>query len=315
LKENSFTPFEREEFLIHSSTPAPQVEFEIRHTREHLEKLKFNWLELHTKRGFLNRLGNAEEWRACQLTRWTPGELKQLEHQMEPSKSVLKGEKTRTSELLRVLEEKCETVLGLQNSVQEKHEETDDLLRRYREAEDTLQNLKLLVPDAPMRSMEEVRAVLDEQSITLEKKSIALERHRGAVEDLERLLSVHESENAKLIGLQTELETKRTALTTEQAKGDNSLGVLCRWYSSAVETLVRLSGCRVEMVQPDYLLVTVETVPVHIHVDLMTGKLRNVKVGATSSTPKRQWKELAETAIEFNDIPFLLRSIHAAINK
>jgi DNA repair exonuclease SbcCD ATPase subunit len=315
LSKNNLPNFDRDSFPTHNSTPAPQVEFEIRHTREHLEKLKFIYLELYTKRGFLSHLTDSEEWRACQTTRWTPGELKQLERELEPSKTTLKAEKTKSAELQRILAEKCEAALCLQKDVQDKHEETSELMRRYREAEDTLRDLRETMPSAPTRSMEELQSILDEQSITLEKKTIALERQRSAVQDLERLLAIHEAENAKLMVIQTDLDARRTALTKEQSREDESLSKLCRWYASAAETLSQLTGCRVEMVQPDYLLANVSNVPVHIHVDSVTGKLRDVKVGSTSSTPKRQWKELVDAAIEFNDIPFLIRAIHAAANK
>jgi chromosome segregation ATPase len=289
----------------------------MRHTREHLEKLKFNWLELHTKRAFLLHLSDGDEWRACQTSRWTPGELKQLERELEPAKAALKTEKERTAQLQRTLSEDCETLLTLQEAVRAKHSHATSLTSQYRKEFASLQELRSMLPNQMARSVEELQAQLDEQSISLEKKVTSLDRQRAAVADLERLLTVHEVDNAKLQSNRSELDAKRISLS-QRGAGEAALSSLCQWYTNLTESLSNLTGCKVEMVQPSYLLATVisasSIVPVHIYVDAVSGKLQSVKVGSTSATPKRQWKELVEAAIEYNDIPFLLRSIHSAIS-
>lgn len=227
----------------------------------------------------------------------------------------LKAAKMKTVEVQRILSEQCELLSGLEGEVEDRHCQAMELIKKYREAEDTLMHLRELLPSVPCRSVEELQGLLDEQSIEGEKKKTALERQRNAIHDLERLLAMHETENAKLEQNREELEVRRAGLSKKDGEGEKALTNLCRWYAAAIETISRLSGCQVEMVQPDYLVATITSVPVHIYVDPVSGKLQSVKVGSTSSTPKRQWKELIEAAIEFNDIPFLIRSIHAAINK
>lgn len=299
----------------HNKTPAPQVEFECRHTREHLEKLKFNWLELQTKRDFLTRLSDGEEWRSCQSTRWTPGELKQLEKECEPAKNALKEEKARTEELERRLFDFCEQNVNLEGSIGEKYQFAMDLAEAYRRDTERKGKLAAMMQSAPPRSLEEVQATLDEQSIALEKKASTLERQKAAIADLERLLALHSGENQKLQSQLNELSQKRQDQQLKPVDADERrLGELCRWFRGMQEVLGRLTGCQVEMIKPDYLLVTIRAsptmvVPVHVMVDSFTGRLREVKVGATSATPKRAWREVIEAAVEYNDLPFLIRAI------
>ena len=312
---------EREAFLVHNQTPAPQVEFELRHTREHVEKLKFNLLELQTKSGFLRHLMDAEEWSACQTSRWTPGELKQLERAGEPAKMRLKTEKGQTQELQRILSEGCEQLRQLEDEAQDRHDRLSDLVKRYAACEQEVRELTAKLPTQPLRSIEELQGLVDEQSIALEKKSSAVERQRSALIDLERLLALHEAENDKLESIKSDLLKQEADLVQKRsASATKPLADLCRWYSTMNETLTRLAGCNVEMVQSDYLVISIhcgasETAPVQLHVkvDPVSGRLREVRIGATSGTPKRAaWKELVETAVECNDIPFLVRAVRQA---
>lgn len=295
------------------------MDFELRHTREHLEKLKFNWLELYTKRAFLTQLSDADGWRACQTSRWTPGELKQLERSVEPVKTALKSTKETTSELERRLQAACETIIGHQDTVLAKVQHATELTKELAAERLALGTLQAALPAAGqlVRPIEELQALLDEQSIQLEKRVAALERQRAAISDLERLLSVHEGENERTLAMVRELEERqRTIAAKEATPQQRTLIALSSWYKRAQEVLERMTGVRVELIQNDYLVATVEeAVPVHIWVDPANGRLRTVKIGSTSSTPKRQWRELIEVACESNDIPFLLRSVQAALRK
>lgn len=321
LNENNYEGFDKSALPFHHdiSMPAPQVDQELRCTRDHLAKLRFNWHEMKTKSLFLTKLSDADEWRACQTSRWTPGELKQMENvEVFSRKERLKASKSATVELQRRLLQACETICETQEMVQTKQQQAQELLAEYVAEREMLQELTQQLPAAtPLRSIEELQTLLDEQSILLEKRAGALERQKNAVADLERLLALHTGENGKLRDSVAELEAQQRALSQQESGAEATLAGLCQWYSQLTETLSTLTGCRVEMVQPDYLLATLTTagtmVPVHVYVDSGTGKLKSVKIGSTSSTPKRQWRETIETAIEYNDIPFLLRTISIVV--
>lgn len=310
-------------FALFGNVPAPQVEYDLRYGTEHFEKLKFNWVELHSKKMFLSKLGDGEEWRACGINRWTPGELKQLENSVEPSKMRLKTAKGETIDLQRRLQRACETICQVQETVAAKHQHARELLKEYVTEGQFLDELRQRLPAGTVRSLDELQTTLDEQSILLEKRAAAVERQRNAIADLERLLTVHESDNAKLEGTLSELEERRKVAMRKEGAADVALERLCQWHSAMLGMLEKMTGCRVEMVRLEYLLVQVQaggtgssnnnSVPVHIYVDGMTGRLRNAKVGSTSNTPKRQWREIIEAAIEYNDIPFLIRSIASAV--
>lgn len=82
-----------------------------------------------------------------------------------------------------------------------------------------------------------------------------------------------------------------------------------------IELMQKVGGVHVEMVRPDYLLVTCSSsrsstvVPVHLMVDPATGRLQSVQIGSTSTTPKRQWRQIIDAAVETNDIVSLIRQV------
>ncbi len=83
-----------------------------------------------------------------------------------------------------------------------------------------------------------------------------------------------------------------------------------------IELMQKISGVHVEMIRPDYLLVTCSNlrsstvvVPVHLMVDPATGRLQSVQIGSTSTTPKRQWRQIIDAAVETNDIVNLIRQV------
>lgn len=242
-----------------------------------------------------------------------------MERSVEPVKTALKGTKDSTGELERRLQAACETITNHQDTVLAKVQHATELAKELANERVTLSALQAALPPAGqlVRPIEELQALLDEQSIQLEKRVAALERQRAAINDLERLLSVHEGENERTLAMVRELEERqRTIAAKEATPQQHTLTALSSWYKRAQEILERMTGVRVELVQNDYLVVTVEeAVPVHIWVDPASGRLRTVKIGSTSSTPKRQWRELIEVACDSNDIPFLLRSVQAALRK
>lgn len=210
-------------------------------------------------------------------------------------------------------------MVTLEESIREKHHHLSDLLQKYSGETAVIGELSASLPvDAPSRSVEELQTILDEQSIGMEKRSSAIDRQRRAVEELEKLLSLHEGEVNKLAIVLGELEEKKTALEGKNGPEQRNLSDLCRWYSGMRETLSSLTGVHsVEMVRSDYLLVTLSAggkmVPLHLMLDGLTGRLKMAKVGTTSTTPRRKWKEFVDAAVEFNDVPCLIRSLTALL--
>ena len=77
------------DFLHLTSTVKPEpgapklrldlVEFELRHLKEHVDKLKFNYLEMRTKKEFMTRLLDPDEWgHLYNNAIWTPADIKSL---------------------------------------------------------------------------------------------------------------------------------------------------------------------------------------------------------------------------------------------
>lgn len=119
------------------------VEFELRHTREHLEKLKFNLLELATKQTFLARLGDPEEWQAMLANQcWTPTDVRALEMgEIAPAKSDLKASKGRMVELEMEIQLVCDQVTRIQDTVEAKWTEAGHLLGQLYSLRHAIQSL------------------------------------------------------------------------------------------------------------------------------------------------------------------------------
>lgn len=89
LQSSTESPPEDLDFLQLTGTLGPAtdgprlrldlVEFEMRHLKEHVDKLKFNFLEMSTKQQFMQRLLDPDEWsHLCNNAIWTPADIKSL---------------------------------------------------------------------------------------------------------------------------------------------------------------------------------------------------------------------------------------------
>lgn len=176
----------------------------------------------------------------------------------------------------------------------------------------------------PMRSVDELQAVLDDQMIRSERRRAEIESRRQALQVLSQQLALQQSVVEGLEKeegqLKRELAEKAVAMRAKNEDGlQRQLSELATWYRDLATCQSGLTGCRAELVRPDYLLLTVTSpdgsasVPVHLKVCPATGRLIQAQIGSTSSTPKRQWKDVIEMAIESNSIAYLARQVRAAL--
>lgn len=176
------------------------------------------------------------------------------------------------------------------------------------------------------RSVDELQAVLDDQMIRTERRRAEIEGRRQALQVLAHQLSLQQSAvqqmEAEEALLKQQLAVKAKAAAEDRdgrSTLQRQLGELGAWYRDLATIQTELTGCKAELVRPDYLLLTVSSpdgsasVPVHLKVCPATGRLTQVQIGSTSSTPKRQWKEVIEMAIESNSIAYLARQVRAAL--
>ena len=154
----------------------------------------------------------------------------------------------------------------------------------------------------------ELSALLAQQTLVLEKIREEVNTRKSALLELERLEILHREEGQK----QTEqLQALESECTKLQGRSDArpQLAALISWYQRiqrAYEQSVPYLQ-RVEVVRGDYLMVTVITAngPLELHVglDRVSGRIMSVR-GAPQI--------LVSRAIEYNDLAFLIRSLHAA---
>lgn len=330
-----------------------------------MAKLKFNLLELTSKRIFLDKLMPSgtlpsgvsgdltaslyDEWTNCQ-TRWTPGDLKDLERRVEGRKAELKAVKEAVTAVKEEISNITSHVVNCQESLARERQtgatklaqiaalEKDIAYMQQRLSEfadrvrPLTQGLKrcgscedsgsVVGAVLGIRSAEELGAELDELAFNAEKKSSLLQSHQSSLTDLTRLLN-HHSED--LLRLQSEEQRLRQILSLKQKQKEENaeaaLEQLCVWYRSAIESVADLTRMKFEMIRPDYILITFKstlatgasTFPVHLNVDPQTGRLLAAQIGATSTNDQSTWRDICDRAVENNDISTLLHLIQQRV--
>lgn len=314
---------------FHQSTP-PQVEFELRHAYEHLEKLKFNWLELRTKREFLENL--VEKGREDQSSqqpfssRWCPAELKQLEDEILPIKMILKEEKSKTTSLIEEIELSSIDVVSLEEKLSLQYDESLSLLNDIIQCENEIQNTldSLSREDSstthPPSSTSPQELDFCLQELLLESSSVSdcIQRQNESISDLQRLISLIDEE---IDTTQDQLDDFRKINcnndNTHTDKNENLIHSLCDWYQGMLDFMSKLTFIKgIEMIRPDYLLLTTSTGSprssptgperiIHLHLHPTNASLLDVRLNYMTLNDESIIKE----AIERNNIPFLLRNL------
>lgn len=270
-----------------------------------MAKLKFNLLELTSKRIFLDKLMPSgtlplptdfstdmttslyDEWTNCQ-TRWTPGDLKDLERRVEARKAELKAVKEAVIAIKEeisnltghvvnaqdcVLQErqngarKLAQIAAIENDIAYMQQRLTEFAERVRPLTkglvrcDSCEDSGSIVGAVlGIRSAEELRAEWDELNSAAEKKKATIAAHTSNLAELKRLLH-HHSED--LVRLQSEESRLQQILQLKQRQKEEnaeaSLEQLCVWYRGAMESVTELTRMKFEMIRPDYILVTFKT--------------------------------------------------------
>lgn len=344
-----------------------------------MAKLKFNLLELTSKRVFLDKLMPSgtlsgdlmmkdsassssssfnsnntgeitlslyDEWTNCQ-TRWTPGDLKDLERRVESRKAELKSVKEAVTGVKEEISNVTGHVVNLKDSVSQTQKDGSAKLAQIAQLEAEMENVQTRLNDFAervrpltrglqrcgscedsgsvvaqvlgIRSAEELQAELNELAQKGQDTRNAIEAHNSTTTELSRLLRQHSDDLARL---QTEEQRLLQVLDLKQRQKEEnaeaSLEELCVWYRCAIDSVTDLTRMKFEMIRPDYILVTFKTaengsLPVHLNVDPQTGRLLAAQIGATSAAQTNSWKDLCEVAVENNDISSLLHAIQQRI--
>lgn len=280
-----------------------------------MAKLKFNLLELTSKRVFLDKLmptgtiapsellfsqssssssaqnGSGsdstlslyEEWTNCQ-TRWTPGDLKELERIVESRKVDLKQVKESVSAAKEEIANLANHVVTLKGSLDADRDAVSGKISTICRLEQEINVLQARLTELVtqsrlpagmarcgsceesgsavaemlgLRAPEELKAELAALAAAKERKSATLTAHRTQISDLQRLLQHHSEDLTRFA--QEEATLTAALHAKEQAKASNAeaaLEQLCVWHRSALEAVAEVTGMQFEMIRPDYILVT-----------------------------------------------------------
>lgn len=273
-----------------------------------MAKLKFNLLELTSKRIFLDKLMPSgtlptssslsadtafnenfttslyDEWTNCQ-TRWTPGDLKDLERRVEGRKAELKSVKEAVVAIKEEISNVTGHVVNLKESVNQERQSGASKLDQIAAIEKEISQVEHRLSEFAervrpltkglvrcgscedsgsivgavlgIRSAEELRAEMTELSTAEEKKRQSIQAHRSNVDELSRLLQHHSDDLARLQAEERRLqEILGLKQRQKEENAEASLEQLCVWYRSAIETVSDLTRMKFEMIRPDYILVT-----------------------------------------------------------
>ena len=265
-----------------------------------MAKLKFNLLELTSKRIFLDKLMPSgtlpsgvsgdltaslyDEWTNCQ-TRWTPGDLKDLERRVEGRKAELKAVKEAVIAIKEEISNITSHVVNCKDSLAQERQSGASKLGQIAALENDIAYMQQRLGEFAervrpltlglnrcgscedsgsvvgavlgIRSAEELRAELNELTANGEKKRAVIQSHQANVTELGRLLQHHSDDLRRLQSeeqrLRDILELKRKQ---KEENAEASLEQLCVWYRSAIESVADLTRMKFEMIRPDYILIT-----------------------------------------------------------
>ena len=274
-----------------------------------MAKLKFNLLELTSKRVFLDKLMPSgsltpgdllsqqssqnsqsadtlslyDEWTNCQ-TRWTPGDLKELERIVEARKSELKAVKEAVAAAKEEIGNVTGHVVGAKSALDADRESIAQKLKMIAKLEGEVQTLQGRLAELASRSRlpagmnrcgscedagslvgemvgirapEELRAELAQLAAAKERKLATIEAHKASTAELQRLLAHHTGDLAQLAADEATLQaTLHTKQAEKESHAEAALEQLCVWYRSAIEAVGEATRMHFEMVRPDYILVT-----------------------------------------------------------
>lgn len=311
------------------------VEFELRHLKEHVDKLKFNYLEMSTKQHFMHRLLDADEWNHLYNSAiWTPADMRSLERQGEGVKAALVAAKGRCGEVEGEVGRLTEHLVAAGEGVQGKMEAAEALEQHIAALEEEVAALRPSDIDegdsmsAAPRSIEELQIILDDQLLALEKRRAAIDARKAANLTLSSHLDALHSDLSLLSTQSADLslrlaEKERQEQDAHQSSFHKQHSALADWYRSALSLHAALTGIsKLEMTRQDSLLIHLDgpegsdvCVPVHLRVCGATGRLMAAQIGTTSGTPRRgQWRDVVEAAVEGNSIGLLVRQLRAALS-
>lgn len=275
-----------------------------------MAKLKFNLLELTSKRIFLDKLmpsgslpaPNAsilsstdftmslyDEWTNCQ-TRWTPGDLKDLERRVEGTKAELKAVKEAVVAVKEEISNLTGHVVNLKDSVSQERQSGAKKLSQITALENDIAYMQQRLTEFAervrpltkglmrcdscedsgsvvgavlgIRSAEELKVELAELDSAAEKKQSAIHAHQSNISELTRLLQHHTDDLARLQSEESRLlQVLELKQRQKEENAEASLEQLCVWYRSAIEATADLTRMKFEMIRPDYILVTFKTSP------------------------------------------------------
>lgn len=257
---------------------APRIDFELRHTREHLAKLKFTWLELQTKRRFLALLSAnanpedgdhaAADWTECGVGRWAPGDIKRLETEtVDTRKDALRVVKAETNALVESINEACERIATASDSLMADRENVENLIEEKNKLLAEINRLESEIPEGRVgrRCAEEVQAHLDERGIAIERTLNEIDKQNAAIVDLNRLAEMSKTDAERSKSILDRLKAEDSRLSIQMSSDSHGTAgcvvELCRWYSGVREALSRVTGVdTIDLVRPDYLVVSLSPV-------------------------------------------------------
>lgn len=255
-----------------------------------MSKLKFNLLELASKKRFLELIADEEEWRDA-LQQWAPGPLRMLESAMQSQKDTLKQTKQEQRDCDAGMESVCEGIAVRQRDILRKRDEAVKLVNRVKELKERLHLMEQdNTSSGDVYSLEELQATLAALKIDHEKKQAALAVQRQANSSLTRLLQHQEGLLERQIANRDSLAERVSSharlhnTTNGKHLNNTSVEELCKWQRAAIALVDQLTGVHVDVVRPDHLHVTVcnpqtaASVPIHLFIDVSTGKLSQVQV-------------------------------------
>lgn len=234
-------------------------------------------------------MADETQWEAIPVE-WAPGPVKALERHVQTAKECLKEVKEAEDLTKMEISKVCENLAVKLKECGGKQLEGARLVEQVRKSLQDLQSIEGRTVELKLagncHSIGELRERLINMRAEKEKKMAALSIQRQAISDLHRLVSHHTDQINRLSDQVMQQEMDLSIKSRGKSKngfGIDAIGELCKWYRGMVELIEGMTGVHCEVVQPNYLHITVtnpvtaSSVPIHIHTDTY-GRLTSAHV-------------------------------------
>eukprot|EP01135_Chromosphaera_perkinsii_P006283 Nk52_evm12s485 gene=Nk52_evmTU12s485 len=319
---------------------------DLKHSKEHFSKLKFNFIELETKQGFMERIQKSgDKENQCGALAPNDEELMEIEAKMSDEKVHVKDLKSKNAKLKEECHSLAERVAGRYDEYNHMKTDLTSLVEQMRlmkgefvDATSKQREVAMTMENTPI-TLDNAEEILERQTVEMQKLSETKQKEEVELSEMEYRIKCLESEINELQESLRNAKEEELELTARNDNGEIEkegechsekakvvqLDEMNQWYIYTTRIISNLSGVSIRELddesKPDHMVID-------ITVALDCGSVPNSKkyvmdvyfkpgtIALQRVTVEPQdvnISDILEQAVASNDIKFLLREVKSRL--